>query len=652
MLVRRGAVLAVGSEEDVRSALAEAISQMATEAGVAVAGMEGVMEHDLEGRFVMPGFVDAHVHVIPGGMALGRVDLRGAASRQQLLQRVAAVAGRLGPGEWVLGGQWDEGEWGGELPTAEWLDEVCGDLPAYLTRHDLHLGLANSAALAMAGIGTETPDPEGGIIDRHPGTGRPTGLLRERAMNLMAAVIPEASRAERRAALAAAARLALSRGVTTLEVYMPAAEEGSLPVRIYTHVPLPTWQRLKQWQLAHGWAHPSGRLFWGGVKEFADGSLGSRTALMWQPYSDVDPNSPYARGQHVLEPQKLRELAAAAIGAGLQVSIHAIGDRAVDEVVAAYEAALDAVLDREEGGELAAGGDGGHGQGAGREARRRMLGQRLRLRIEHVQHLSGDANATIAMARNGITPVPNPPHLLTDAAMLQPRLGKDRAARAFAFGSLVASGLRPAFASDWPVVDLQPWTSVYGAVHRTTPPLGVACAMLRALPAWARFDVTGVQSGLACASRGYDSSQERKPPASSSSSAASSSLPPPPSSSLAAPKPLGEAIEPPQGGHAAAGCAAEALEEWPSPVAAEQRLSLDAALLGHTSWAAASVGLEQYVGSLAPGRRADFVEVGGQLAEADAVGALRVSEGGLRRCLPVVTRTWLDGELAYDLLQV
>ncbi|PNH12482.1 putative amidohydrolase ytcJ, partial [Tetrabaena socialis] len=567
----------------------------------------GLVEHDLGGRFVMPGFVDAHVHVIPGGLSLGQVDLRGARSRAELQRRVGEVAAGLAAGEWVLGGQWDEGEWGGELPSAQWLDEVTGGRPAYLTRHDLHLALANSAALALAGLGPEAPDPEGGTIDRDV-HGQPTGLLRESAMQRVAAFVPEPSAPARRAALAAATRLALSRG----EVYMPAADAGDLAARVFT-------RRLAAWVAAHGRAHPGGRLFWGGLKEFADGSLGSRTALLWEPYSDAPQGGgagaaeaagdPLQCGQRAMGQQELRELVEAAVGAGLQVAIHAIGDRAVDEVVGAYQAALEAAAGAAEGPRPRAGATSPW-----------VLGDRLRLRIEHAQHVSGNSNVSAAMAASGLTPVPNPLHLLADRAMLPARLGPRRRPRAFPFRSLLAAGARPAMASDWPVVDMQPLVSIYAAVHRHAPPPRVVAAMNRALPPGQLLEVVGAGHHGGTLAGGEGGRGEGSGAESGPEDGCAAAAPPQGVADAAGDGELYGAEGEPYGGEA-------------------ERMPLDAAMLGHTVWGARAAGLEGYVGSLAPGRRADFVELSGPLEGAER----------LRRCLPVVLRTWVDGRVAYEL---
>ncbi|KAG2492348.1 hypothetical protein HYH03_009296 [Edaphochlamys debaryana] len=658
------------------------------EEGVAGAGCSAseVVYHDLQGRFVMPGFVDAHTHVIPGGLALGRVMLRGVASRAEFVQRVAGAAAALGPREWVLGGLWDEGDWGGELPSRHWLDEAGGGRPVYLTRHDSHLGVASSEALRRARISAASPDPSGGVIDRDD-RGEPTGIVREKAMQLLASAIPEPSAAARAAALAAASRLALSRGITTMvdlgrypfsdadspwrdlmEVYLPAAEAGELQVRIFAYTPLVSRRRLEAFTSARGRSHPGGRLHWGGTKEFVDGSLGSHTALLWQPYADVPLPPPAvpgiskaaspaaepgvgaeeaaagaaagarsaadaerrwvaAYGQRMVGDTDLRAELRGVVAAGLQSAVHAIGDRAIDELVAAYDAALREVAAEQ----LQAEGRGGSGAEAeaALEERRAQLAARRPLTVEHVQHISGP-NATAALAAVGLRPVINPLHLLTDRELLLPRLGPDRAAasRSFAFGSLAAAGLRPACGSDWPVADLQPLTSMYAAVHRTAPPEHVAAELNARLGPSARMEVEGVGQHAAAVRAAVDADHAG-------------------------------AVGSPE----AAELQAEDEEE------AGERLTMQEALLGHTAWAAEAAGLGWLVGRLAPGLRADLVEIdtalmwpsaaagGGRQAgrTEGAEGGLSGGEwpewspeAGLARRIPAVLRTWVDGQVVYE----
>ncbi|KAF8057238.1 LAF3 [Scenedesmus sp. PABB004] len=455
----------------------------------------GAVVIDLGGAFVMPGFVDAHVHLVPGGLSLSQIDLRGAASRREVAERVAAAAAAAPPGAWLLGTGWSEADWseaegGAVLPDASWIDEAAGGRPAFLSRMDTHMALVSSEALRLAGLDAPGAGAgvAGGTVDADPDTGRPTGLLREAGMGLVLAHVPPPSLEARRAALADAGRHLLSRGVTAVgdmgwglwgaaentwadleRVYDDAADAGGMPVRVSAYVPLRTWRRLAHRVAVRGDHHAaSGRLSWGGVKEFADGSLGARSALMREPYlpegADAPPGDAGARGARSIEAGELRALLRGAAGAGLQAAVHAIGDAAVDEVLDAFQA-----LREDCGGGGEAGGGGGEPGSGG-------CGRGVAHRIEHVQHISGPG-AAARLGALGLVGVPNPQHLLSDAALLLPLLGAERAGagRSHAYGTLARGGARVAFASDWPVVPIDPWLSVHAAVHRAppgTPPAG------------------------------------------------------------------------------------------------------------------------------------------------------------------------------------
>lgn len=419
---------------------------------------------DLGGAYVTPGLIDSHLHLIPGGLSLTRLDLRGISTKQDFVQAVHMAAQNVPPGTWILGGAWDESKWGGEPPSAAWIDPVSPTNPVFLMRLDAHQGIANSLALTLANISAATSDPSGGIIARDHVTGAPTGLLSDAAMLLLSGVIPPPSIAQLHAALLAAQRHALSLGITSVhdmgriafldgeeaawedleEVYLPAANQGSLKLRVRAFVALPLWRRMAERVRHVGNSHPGGRLSWGGVKEFYDGSLGSRTALMHEPYVDDQTNGV---GTRTVDPEKFKKEIQGADAAGLQIAVHAIGDRAVDEVLAAY-AAL--------------------GSKEGRKKARKH-------RIEHAQHTRGLATAQ-EMARLGVVTTPNPLHLLSDADILEPRLGADRAAKAYAFKTICsgAAAASCAFASDWPVVPLDPLgtlkaASLDGRTESVTP---------------------------------------------------------------------------------------------------------------------------------------------------------------------------------------
>lgn len=393
---------------------------------------------DLAGRRVVPGFMDNHTHFIDGGFELAGVQLRDAATPAEFARRIGAFA-EAHPGEWVTGGQWDHELWGGELPRREWIDALTPATPVFVTRLDGHMSLANSRALELAGITAETPDPPGGTIVRAP-DGRPAGILKDAAQALVSRILPHPTEAELDRALDAAAAHAVARGVTLitdmgswtgLETYRRAAREGRLPLRVYGVVPLRTWRRLADYVAREG--RGDRRLFWGGVKAFVDGSLGSTTAWFYDAYED----DPTTSGLIVTDTAALRADIIAADAAGLHVMVHAIGERANDWLLDAFATAR-----------------------AANGARDR------RFRIEHAQHLRP---ATIRrMAADGVIPSMQPYHAIDDGRWAEKRIGPHRIETTYAFRDLLDAGARLTFGSDWTVAPIEPLLGVYAAVTRRT----------------------------------------------------------------------------------------------------------------------------------------------------------------------------------------
>ncbi|KAK9805273.1 hypothetical protein WJX72_010387 [[Myrmecia] bisecta] len=412
---------------------------------------------NLRGKFVVPGFIDSHVHLIQGGYSLSRVYMEGVTTKEGFVAAVKEAADAAPPGSWILGGIWGEQNWGGELPHRSWIDSVSPHHPVLLTRMCGHMALANSRALEAAGIGRGAADPDGGQIKKDA-SGEPTGILTETAMKLVAQLLPKPTAAEDMVALQNAARYLLSKGITTVHdmgppfdgeaawrimenTYLPAADSGALPIRILAYMALNTLNRTADFVKAKGHSHPSGRLFWGSVKEFADGSLGSRTALMQEPYSD----RPDTSGVAVMDYGELQALIGQAHAKQLQLAVHAIGDKAIAEVVRMF-------------GEVLGGSSSGSPGGA------------LRHRVEHAQHLPGVRSAQ-DMQRLGLTAVINPLHLLHDVQLMKERLGKQRAGpqHGFAYQTLQKAGVHLASGSDWPVVAAEPLLGIYAAVNRKHP---------------------------------------------------------------------------------------------------------------------------------------------------------------------------------------
>ena len=290
---------------------------------------------DLHGRFVVPGFIDSHVHFIEGGFRLTSVQLRDAKTRDEFINRVKAFAATVPAGTWIVGGDWDHTLWGGELPRRDWIDGATPNHPVWVNRLDGHMALANSAALRAAGVIDTVKDVRGGEIVRDA-AGRPTGLLKDNAMALVEAKVPPPPDEMNVRALDAAMKYVAEQGVTAvhhmgswddLAIFERAWRAGRLKTRVQAAVPLATWARLRDAVLAKRFGSDGYGDSWlrvGALKGFVDGSLGSHTAAFHQPFTDA----PNDRGLFVTAPDDLYTWISGADKAGLHVMVHAIGDRA------------------------------------------------------------------------------------------------------------------------------------------------------------------------------------------------------------------------------------------------------------------------------------------------------------------------------------
>ena len=395
---------------------------------------------DLDGRMVVPGFIDDHVHFLSGGFQLGSVDLRDAATPAIFAARIGEFAATLPAGQWITGGDWDHELWpGAPLPQRTWIDSAAGAHPVFVSRLDGHMALVNTRVLELAGITRATPDPPGGTIVRDA-AGEPTGVLKDEAMSLVTRLIPESSTADRDQAFRRAQAHAIANGLTMvhdmggwedLETYRRAAAAGELVLRIYAFVPLATWERLREYVARNGTG--DARLRWGGLKGFVDGSLGSTTAWFYEPYLD----EPGTAGLVVTDTAQLRRSIQGADAAGLHVAVHAIGDRANDWLLDVLEAVA-----RENGP------------------------RDRRFRIEHAQHLSAAAIARFAPL--GVLPSMQPYHAVDDGRWAARRIGPERIRTTYAFRSLLDAGASVMFGSDWSVAPLQPLLGIDAAVRRRT----------------------------------------------------------------------------------------------------------------------------------------------------------------------------------------
>ncbi len=399
---------------------------------------------DARGRLVMPGFDDAHVHFISGGLQLDSVDLKDAPTPAEFARRIGERAKITPKGEWITGGDWDEEKWNPpQLPSRELIDPVTPATPVFVNRYDGHESLANSVALKLAGVTAKTPDPPGGEIvrDAH---GNPTGVLKDAAQDYVWKVIPPLSR-ERilraaKRALAHAARL----GVTSVQdmgpsyqevsVYSELADKGELTSRIYA---VPSIVGVAdQAKIGIRRAFGSSNLRIGGLKGFADGSLGSTTAYFFQPYTDA-PNTRGLLADQMTPPSKMLDRMMKGDAAGLQLCMHAIGDAAISETLDLFTKVEDA-----------------HGP-----ADRRW-------RIEHAQHMA--PKDFDRFAKLHVIASMQPYHAIDDGRWAERRIGPERIKTSYAWRSFLDHGVRLAFGTDWTVAPLNPMLSLYAAATRAT----------------------------------------------------------------------------------------------------------------------------------------------------------------------------------------
>jgi predicted amidohydrolase YtcJ len=390
---------------------------------------------------VVPGFMDGHTHFLSGGFQLTSVDLRDATTPQEFVRRVKLYSAKLKPGEWITGGDWDHERWPGTpLPDRSWIDSVTPNNPVFVSRLDGHMALANSAALRAAHLGRTTKDIPGGTIVRRP-NGEPTGVLKDEAQNPVYDAIPTPSPEQSDAALDRAMKWAASKGVTaTADVSVPwyevaalkrAHTAGRLTIRVAVFVPLQDWRLLTDTVRTDGVGDDWLRV--AGVKGYVDGSLGSTTALFYEPYLDA----PDTKGLMVTPEDSLRKWIGAADSAGLQVAVHAIGERANGLLLDIYDSVAKA-----------------HGP------------KDRRFRIEHAQHLRRQDISRIA--RTGVVASMQPYHAIDDGRWAEKRIGPERIKTTYAFRSLLDSGAHLAFGSDWTVAPLDPILGIYAAVTRRT----------------------------------------------------------------------------------------------------------------------------------------------------------------------------------------
>jgi predicted amidohydrolase YtcJ len=416
---------------------------------------------DLQGAFVMPGFNDAHVHLASAGYARIKaleVDVEGVHSLAEFQQRIRERLPDFKPGEWMTGRGWDHTLWPDKkFPTRADLDAVAADRPMFFARVDGHVAVVNSLSLRIAGITRTTADPPGGHIERDA-QGEPTGLLEEdAAMSLVTRRVPQVSQSRRRQALQAALDEASKHGVTSVQDYsvqnvpddnsfgcanfvtlQEMKREGKLNVRVTEWLPFAApLEKLQEMRRAGGTSDEWVKT--GALKEFLDGSLGSRTAALLAPYSDAPGTSGILR----VDPKELQQMSIERDRAGFQIAFHAIGDRANRLALDTFEAVLKANGPRDR-----------------------------RDRVEHAQIVSPIDLPRFASL--GVIASMQPSHLLDDERWVTDRLGPERLGGAYAWHTLLASGAHLAFGTDFPVESINPLRGIYACVTRELPEGGPA----------------------------------------------------------------------------------------------------------------------------------------------------------------------------------
>ncbi len=387
------------------------------------------------GGLIMPGFADGHTHFVSGGFQLASVDLRDAATPQEFVRRLKQYAAHLKPGEWILGGDWDHTLWrGAPLPRHEWIDSVTPNNPVFVDRLDGHMALANAAAMRAAGVTDATPAPFGGEITSG-------GVFKDNAEALIRTAIPDPSPEQQDSALARALAHAASLGLTAtanmsaswanLAAYKRMERTGRMTLRVFLYLPIEDWRTVADTVARYGAGDDWVRI--GGLKGYMDGSAGSRTAYFFEPFSD-------SAGYHGLmcQPESdMRSWVGAADSVGLQIAVHAIGDRANAVILAIYDSVARA-----------------HGR------------RDRRFRVEHAQHLR-----PVDVPRFGALHVVasmQPYHAIDDGRWLMQRIGPERIKTTYAFRTLLDTDAPLAFGSDWTVAPLDPMLGVFAAVTRRT----------------------------------------------------------------------------------------------------------------------------------------------------------------------------------------
>lgn len=398
---------------------------------------------NLKKKTVLPGFIDTHAHITGYGKSLKQINLRGVKSIKEIQKKLKNRAQRTPKGQWILGRGWDQDHLTEKRYPTRWdLDKFSPNNPVIFTRVCGHLCVANSQALESAGITRETKPPPAGQIDKDPKTGKPTGILRENAMNLVWKMIPEPSEEELTEACSLACQKAVEAGLTSvhwlinspteIRVIQKLRQQNKLPLRVYIMVSVKLLDHLIDLGLHTGFGDNRVRI--GSAKIFSDGSLGARTAALFQPYHD----EPARKGMVLYTQEKLSTLVMEAHKAGFQLAIHAIGDRAIDMVLTVLEKALE-------------------------EAPKKNH----RHRIEHASVLS---KRLIRRMRKLKVTASVQPHFVVSDFWVANRVGPTRARWVYPFKTLIQEGVLTTGGSDCPVEPIDPLLGIWAAVAREAFP--------------------------------------------------------------------------------------------------------------------------------------------------------------------------------------
>ncbi|WP_043339863.1 amidohydrolase [Belnapia moabensis] len=430
--VKDGRVVAVGTRDEVDAAVGAGTRRIA-----------------LGGRVAIPAFNEAHMHLLPYGLGLAQVNLRAEEVRSldEVLGRIRAAAQTAPKGAWVLGRGYDHSALDvGRHPTAAELDAAAPDNPVWIVRTCGHMAVANGAALRVAGVGHNTPDPEGGVIERRGGV--LTGLVQERAMRLVSASIPKPDEARMVEAIEAACRnlasmgfasatdmnVGMTAGMAEIGAYEAAKRDGRLPLRM--------WQVLAgnpegiaeaAWEAGLRPMAGDDSLRWGAVKVFADGSAGGLTAAFFDRYLPAD-----TRGVFTFPDETIHALLRRYHEQGWQLDIHAIGDAAIEQVLLGMEAA---------------------------DTPQHSFGGR-RHRIEHCGFVTRDQRRR--MLARGILPVPQPVFIYEFGDTYIANLGRERSEYAYPMKTWLEEGHHPAASSDCPVSTVDPFINLFTMLTRRT----------------------------------------------------------------------------------------------------------------------------------------------------------------------------------------